>query len=83
MKTTANFDPESYIRLIQLLLMGLEDLLSSETVNEDARTSALGQKLHSYRDKVARTKSVLVKHREAEKRKRELEQDNRRRNAEK
>lgn len=79
MKTTPNFDPETYIRLIQLLLMGLEDLLASDELNEDARTSTLGQKLQSYRDKVARTKSVLVKHREAEKRKRELKQDNQRR----
>jgi|688.fasta_scaffold871716_3 hypothetical protein len=83
MKTTASFDPETYLRLIQLLLMGLEDLLTSEGLNEDARTAALNRKLQSYQDKVARTKSVLVKHREAEKRKREVEQDNRRRNPEK
>jgi hypothetical protein len=82
MKTNASFDPETYLRLIQLLLMGLEDLLASDQVNEGTRSAVLGRKLQSYKDKVAKTKSVLVKHREAEKRKRELEQDNRRRNPE-
>ena len=80
MTTTSNFDPETYLRLIQLLLMGLEDMLSAEGLYEDARTAALGRKLQSYRDKVARVRSALSKHRDAEKRKRDLERDNRRRN---
>jgi hypothetical protein len=80
MKTTPNFDPETYIRLIQLLLMGLEDLLTVEDVNEDVRSVELNRKLQNYRDKVARIKSVVAKHRESEKRKQELTKDNDRRN---
>lgn len=80
MRTTANFDPETYIRLIQLLLMGLEDLLTPDDLNEDARTGELYKKLQTYRDKVAKVKSIVAKHRDAERRKRELERDNDRRN---
>ncbi|MGE4179948.1 MAG: hypothetical protein AB7J34_09000 [Limisphaerales bacterium] len=81
MTTTPNFDPETYLRLIQLLLMGLEDMLSADDLHEDARTAALGKRLQSYRDKVARVRSALAKHRDAENRRRELEKDNRRRNS--
>jgi hypothetical protein len=80
MKTTANFDPETYIRLIQLLLMGLEDLLTPEDITEDGRSVELNRRLQNYRDKVARIKSVVAKHRDAERRKRELNRDNDRRN---
>jgi phage-related minor tail protein len=80
MTTTPNFDPETYLRLIQLLLMGLEDMLSAEGLYENTRTAALGKRLQSYRDKVARVRSALAKHQDAENRRRELEKDNRRRN---
>jgi hypothetical protein len=79
MKTTG-FDPETYIRLCQLLLMSLEDLLGSEDLNEDTRNAELSRKMQAYRDKLARVRSVLAKHREAEARKRELQADNDRRN---
>jgi hypothetical protein len=39
--------------------------------------------LQSYRDTVAKVKSVLAKHRDAERRKRELQRDNDRRNPQK
>ena len=80
MNTEPNFDPQTYIRLIQLLLMGLEDLLDSDALHEDTRTTTLGRKLQSYRDKVARVRSVLAKHRDADRRRRDLKSDNRRRN---
>lgn len=80
MKTTLNFDPESYIRIIQLLLMGLDDLLTPEDINEDVRSVELNRKLQNYRDKVARIKSAVAKHREAERRKQDLTKDNDRRN---
>jgi hypothetical protein len=60
--------------------MGLEDLLTPDDLNEDARGSELSKKLQSYRDKVAKVKSIVAKHRNAERRKRDLETDNRRRN---
>jgi|GEM_PF-5144118 len=80
MKTTPDFDPNSYIRLIQLLLMGLEDLLTQDELNEDARSVELSRRLQSYKDKVAKVKSVVAKHRAAQDRKRELKVDNDRRN---
>ena len=80
MKTTANFDPETYIRLIQLLLMGLEDLLTPEDIHEDVRGEELNRKLQNYRDKVARIKSLVAKHRAAVRRKRDLTKDNQQRN---
>lgn len=80
MKPTADFEPATYIRLIQLLLMGLEDLLSQGALTEDARSEELNRKLQRYQDKVARVKSIVAKHRAAERRKQELERDNRRRN---
>lgn len=83
MKTTPNFDPETYIRLIQLLLMGLEDLLTPENVAEDIRSAELSKKLRGYRDRVAKVRSILAKHRDAERRKRELQKDNERRNPKK
>ncbi len=83
MTTTPNFDPETYIRLIQLLLMGLEDLLTPDSVTEDIRSAELSKKLQAYRDRVAKVRSVLAKHRDAERRKRELQKDNDRRNPKK
>jgi hypothetical protein len=80
MNITPDFDPQTYIRLIQLLLMGLEDLLTADGLNEDAGTAEMSKRLESYRDKVARIKSVLARHRDAERRKRELNKDNDRRN---
>jgi hypothetical protein len=80
MNPTPDFDPATYIRLIQLLLMGLEDLLTADAVNEDARSVELNRRLQTYRDKVARIKSVVAKHRDAERRKEELNRDNNRRN---
>lgn len=82
MKTDTPFDPESYIRLIQLLLMGLEDILSADELNEDIRSDELKGKLQSYRDKVSRIKSVLSKHRDTERRKKDLLGNNRQRNQE-
>ena len=81
MKTTDDFDSAGYIRAIQMLLMGLDDMLTSEDLHEDAQTGELNRKLQSYRDKVGRIKSVLAKHRDAEKRKTELKKDNQRRNS--
>jgi hypothetical protein len=80
MKTAQDFDPTTYIRLIQLLLMGLEDMLTPDDLNEDVRSDELKKKVQSYRDKVDRVKSVLSKHSDAEKRRKELERDNRIRN---
>jgi hypothetical protein len=80
MNTTPNFDPETYLRLIQLLLMGLEDLLTADDLTEDTRSAEMSKRLQSYRDKVAKVKSVLAKHRDAERRRRELQRDNDRRN---
>ena len=82
MKNDTPFDPESYIRLIQLLLMGLEDILSADELNEDIRSDELKRKLQSYRNKVSRINSVLSKHRDAERRKKDLKRDNRQRNQE-
>ncbi len=60
--------------------MGLEDLLTQDDHNEDARGAELSKKLQAYRDKVAKVQSVVAKHPDAEKRKRELEKANDRRN---
>lgn len=80
MRNTPDFDPAAYIRVIQLLLMGLEDLLNSNELTEDARGDDLNHRLQGYRDKVARLKSVVAKHRDTQRRRRDLETDNRRRN---
>ncbi len=80
MRTTANFDPETYIRMIQLLLMGFDDLLTQDNLSEDVRRDELLKKLQGYKDKIARVKSAVAKHRDVERRKKELKQDNARRN---
>jgi hypothetical protein len=79
MKTTTAFDPDHIIQIIQCLLMQLEDTLS-DGVNEDLRSDQLSTRIQGFRDKTARLRSALAKHRTAEKRKRELQKDNQRRN---
>jgi hypothetical protein len=80
MKTT-NFDPDHILQIVQLLLMQLEDTLSGgDDINEDTRSDKLNAGLQSARDKAARLRSALAKHRASEKRKQELNRDNERRN---
>ncbi|MSU61264.1 MAG: hypothetical protein EXS31_02525 [Pedosphaera sp.] len=81
MKTSTGFDPENLIQIVQLILMQLGDTLSAANdLHEDVRATELKKKLQSYRDKIARLKSVVAKHRDVESRKRELTKDNDRRN---
>jgi hypothetical protein len=59
MKTTG-FDPESLLRLVQILLMDLEDTLSAaDEVTEDTRSDQLKSKIQRYRDQTARLRSAL------------------------
>lgn len=82
--TTTGFDPQNLLRLVQVLLMHLEDTLSaSDEVTEDTRSDQLRTRIQNYRDQVARLRSALSKHRDAERRKRELQRDNDRRNPKK
>ena len=67
--------------VVQLLLMQLEDTLSAaDNLNEDSRADELRRKIQTHRDRLSRIKSALAKHRDAEKRRRELRGDNDRRN---
>jgi len=82
MKTPTGFEPENLIRIIQLLLMQLEDTLSAaDGLNEDSRADELQMQVRSYRDKASRLNTILAKHRQSERRKKELTQDNDRRNS--
>ena len=82
MKTPTPFDPENLLRLVQLLLMQLEDTLSAAgDVNEDIHADQLKNQIATLKTKTARVNSALAKHRDAEKRKGELTKDNDRRNS--
>jgi len=71
-------DGDKWIQVFRLLLAQLEGLVDSmpQTVAEDGRTDSLSNQIQSYQTQLARVKNVLRKHQEAERRKREIDREN-------
>jgi len=72
---------EKTIYMIHVLLDQLEqEFLNPSQVAEDVRTDFLKSRLDKYKDKVGRLKTVLRKHQQAERRKSDLNRENKKRN---
>jgi t-SNARE complex subunit (syntaxin) len=71
------FTPARIIAALEVLLAQLEASLAPYITEGDTRTDFLQRQLDGFKDKTARLKTVLRKHREAQSRKRELAKQNR------
>jgi len=72
-------EPRQILDLMEILLMELErSLEAAPTMSEDARTDNLKHQIADYRNKTQRLKTVLQKHKAHERRKREIDRQNRR-----
>lgn len=74
------FTPRRILDAIEVLLAQLEASLAPEITEGDTRGDMLQRQLDVFKDRTARLKSVLRKHRDSERRKRELAQQNRENN---
>jgi hypothetical protein len=75
-------DPTKLIAVFQALLAQLEQTISQmpQLMAEDGRAESLGNQIQAHQTQLARIKNVLRKHQDHEKRKRELETQNRKNN---
>jgi hypothetical protein len=70
------FTPRRILDAIEVLLAQLEASLAPQ-ITEDTRTDMLQRQLDVFKDRTTRLKAVLRKHKDAERRKRELANQNR------
>ena len=70
-------DPSRIISILEILLAQLEASLAPQVMEGDTRTDLLKRRIDGFKDKTARLKTVLKKHQEAERRKRDLTKQNR------
>jgi hypothetical protein len=70
------FTPRRILDAIEVLLAQLEASLAPE-IMEGTRTDMLQRQLDVFKDRTSRLKTVLRKHQEAERRKKELAKQNR------
>lgn len=72
-------DGDKWIQVFRALLAQLEGMVDSmpPTVAEDGRTDSLSNQIQSYQTQLARVKNVLRKHQEHERRKKEIDRENR------
>ena len=72
-------DPQKMIEVFQMLLAQLEATVGMlpQLVGEDGRAESLGNQIQSYQTKIYRVKNVLQKHRDHERRQREIQKQNR------
>jgi len=76
-------DSTKLIAIFQALLTQLEQTISrmpQHLMAEDGRAESLGNQIQSHQTQLARIKNVLRKHQDHERRKRELETQNRKNN---
>lgn len=71
-------DAAKMIQVFQMLLAQMEAMVGMmpQLMGEDGRSQSLGNQIQSYQTKLARVKNVLRKHQEQERRKREIERQN-------
>jgi t-SNARE complex subunit (syntaxin) len=71
-----SLNPARLIYAIEILLAQLDATISPEMTEGDTRTDLLKKRIDGFKDKTTRLKSVLRKHQDAERRKRELRKQN-------
>jgi len=71
------FTPRRILDAIEVLLAQLEASLAPQMTEGDTRADMLQRQIDVFNDRTTRLKSVLRKHRDAERRKRELDKQNR------
>lgn len=71
-------DAAKMIQVFQMLLAQMEAMVEMmpPLVGEDSRTDSLSNQIASYQTNLARVKNVLRKHQDRERRKREIERQN-------
>lgn len=72
-------DAAKMIQVFQMLLAQMEAMVGMmpQLMGEDGRSESLGNQIADYQTKLARVKNVLRKHQDAERRKRDIERQNR------
>lgn len=71
-------DPKKMISIFQALLAQLEATVATfPQLVEDGRSDSLGNEIQNYQTKIARIKNALRKHQDHERRRREIEKQNR------
>lgn len=73
-----NDDSARLIQVFQMMLAQMEAMVGMmpQLMGEDGRSESLGNQIQSYQTKLARVKNVLRKHQDQERRKRDLERQN-------
>jgi hypothetical protein len=71
-------DATKLIQVFQMLLAQMEAMVGMmpQLMGEDGRSESLSNQIQSYQTKLARVKNVLRKHQERERRKREIQRQN-------
>ena len=71
-------DAAKLIQVFQMMLAQMEAMVDMmpQLVGEDGRSEGLNNQVQSYQTKLARVKNVLHKHQDNERRKREIEKQN-------
>jgi hypothetical protein len=71
-------DAAKMVQIFQMLLAQMEAMVDMmpQLVGEDGRTESLSNQVAAYQTKLARVKNVLRKHQEAERRKQEIQRQN-------
>jgi hypothetical protein len=71
-------DPARIISILEILLAQLEASLSPELSEADSRTDYLKKRIDGFKDQTARLKIVLRKHQDAERRRKQIDKENKR-----
>ncbi|HOC54463.1 MAG TPA: hypothetical protein PKI20_02445 [Verrucomicrobiota bacterium] len=71
------YQPTKILAALEVLLAQLEATLAPYLNEADGRADRLNIQIDGYKEKAARLRSVLSKHQAAERRKRELDKQNR------
>lgn len=71
-------DAAKLIQVFQMMLAQMEAMVDMmpQLVGEDGRTESLSNQITAYQTKLARVKNVLRRHQDAERRKREIQRQN-------
>jgi hypothetical protein len=71
-------NPARLIYAIEILLAQLDAALPPELSEVDSRTDLLKRRISGFKDQTARLKSVLRKHQDAERRRKQIGRENKR-----
>ena len=70
------FTPARIIAALEVLLAQLEASLAPHMTEGDTRTDLLKRQIDGFKDKTARLKTVLRKHQDASRRRKEIDREN-------